>query len=73
MYDESMKEKEPANYQSYLLRLRRDHGQNIWKVWLQSTATENVFTFENVFEFWEFLKSRLGLEDDLINQSSSED
>lgn len=68
-----MKRSEPANYQSYLLRLRRDHGQNTWKVWLQSTATERVFQFDNAPDFWEFLKMQMGIEVDGHNPSTSEE
>jgi hypothetical protein len=68
-----MNKSEPANYQSYLLRLRRDRRQNTWKVWLQSTATERVFQFEDALEFWDFLQIQMGMEVDLRDHPSAEE
>lgn len=68
-----MKKSEPAIYQSYLLRLRWDRRQRTWKVWLQSTATEKVFQFDNAYEFWDFLKMQMGIDGDLHDQPPLED
>jgi len=61
---EVTKRNKPAAYQSYLLRLWRNHPQGPWQASLQSTATEQIQHFAGIDQMWAFLKAQLGLARD---------
>jgi hypothetical protein len=61
-----MEMSQPSNYQSYLVRLWRDHPRAPWQASLQSTASEQVYYFAEVEQMWAYLKAQMaGEEDDL--------
>jgi hypothetical protein len=53
-----------STYQSYMLRLWRDHPRTPWQASLQSTATEHIYHFADLEQMWAFLQTQLGVDRD---------
>ena len=53
---------ESSIYQSYLLRIWRDHSRAAWRASLQSTATEQIHPFGDVDQMWAFLKVQMDID-----------
>jgi hypothetical protein len=54
-----MNQSEQSTYKSYLLRLWYDDQRLVWRAWLQSTATEQIYHFVEADRMWAFLQAQM--------------